>query len=72
LSSKESFWRIVRTYPEGKVKLDRGMGRSAYLCPQKECLKIAQKKNRLEKSLKTNVAKEFYGYLWKILEEVRD
>jgi predicted RNA-binding protein YlxR (DUF448 family) len=71
LAAKESFWRIVRTYPDRKIKLDRGMGRSAYLCPQEECLKIAQKKNRLEKSLKTTVTKEIYEHLWEMLGLVR-
>lgn len=69
LALKDSFWRIVRTYPNNKVQLNQGMGRSAYLCPQEKCLKIAQKKNRLAKSLKTHVPQEIYRNLWQNLIE---
>lgn len=41
---KADFWRIVRVHPSQEVHLDEGMGRSAYLCPQIECLKAARKK----------------------------
>ena len=70
LAPKESFWRIVRVYPSGTVKLDRGMGRSAYICPQASCLKIAQKKNRLGRSLKTKIPPEIYPTLWQRLESI--
>jgi hypothetical protein len=33
-------------------------GRSAYLCPNNECLKITEKKDRLTKVLKTNIDKD--------------
>jgi predicted RNA-binding protein YlxR (DUF448 family) len=64
VAAKESFWRIVRVYPSREVKLDQGMGRSAYLCPQKSCLQAAQHKNRLAKVLKTSVPEETYQQLW--------
>lgn len=67
IGSKEEFWRIVRTYPSKKVQLDQGMGRSAYICPQADCLKIALKKNRLDRALKTNVPEEIYQKLWERL-----
>jgi len=52
---KEEFWRVVRLHPSHAIVLDVGMGRSAYLCPQADCLKAAQKKNRLGKALKATV-----------------
>ncbi len=70
LAPKESFWRVVRLYPNGKVNLDQGMGRSAYICPQVSCLKIAQKKDRLGRSLKTKVSPEIYQTLWQRLESI--
>ena len=70
LAPKESFWRIVRVYPHGTVNLDQGMGRSAYICPQASCLKIAQKKNRLGRSLKTKIPLEIYQTLWQRLESI--
>jgi len=57
---KADFWRIVRVYPSQQVHLDEGMGRSAYLCPQIECLKAARKKNRLGKALKSAVSDSLY------------
>ncbi|OCQ94358.1 hypothetical protein BCD67_06810 [Oscillatoriales cyanobacterium USR001] len=64
---KEAFWRLVRLYPSHQVQLDRGMGRSVYLCPEAECLKVAQKKNRLGRSLKASVSNEIYQTLWQRL-----
>lgn len=61
---KSNFWRIVRVYPSRQVQLDRGMGRSAYLCPQASCLETAQKKNRLGKTLRATVPPELYQALW--------
>ncbi|MGK7901495.1 MAG: YlxR family protein [Hormoscilla sp.] len=68
VASKEAFWRIVRVYPSGELQLDRGMGRSAYLCPDPECLKAAQKKNRLGKALRARVPPEIYQTLWERLQ----
>lgn len=68
LAHKGTFLRIVRTYPSGKVQLGQGMGRSAYVCLQADCLKKAQQKKRLSRSLKTNIDKEIYQNLWQLLE----
>ncbi|MDJ1185421.1 YlxR family protein [Roseofilum casamattae] len=64
VDSKEAFWRIVRVYPDRTIQLDGGMGRSAYLCPQADCLKAAEKKNRLAKSLRATVPPSIYETLW--------
>lgn len=66
IAPKQRFWRIVRVYPTGKVQLDQGAGRSAYLCPRTECLKVAQKK-RLERSLRAPVPAQIYQLLWQRL-----
>jgi len=66
---KASFWRIVRQHPDKAVQLDQGMGRSAYLCPTAACLKAAQKKNRLGRSLRCKVDDEIYQQLEKRLSE---
>jgi predicted RNA-binding protein YlxR (DUF448 family) len=55
---KQEFWRIVRINPSGELQLDRGMGRSAYICPQGSCLQAAQKKNRLGRSLRVKAVPE--------------
>lgn len=67
VASKEAFWRIIRLSPSHMVQLDRGEGRSAYLCPKPECLKAAQKKNRLGRSLKAFVPPNIYQELWERL-----
>ncbi|MDJ1178024.1 YlxR family protein [Roseofilum sp. BLCC_M91] len=69
---KQAFWRIVRVYPDDEIQLDEGMGRSAYLCPQGDCLKAAQKKNRLGRSLKASVPPSVYERLWSRLQAVDD
>jgi uncharacterized protein len=67
LAFKSSFWRVVRLHPSRTVQLDLGMGRSAYLCPNAGCLQAAQKKNRLERSLKAPVPETTYQTLWQRL-----
>ncbi|MBD2089681.1 YlxR family protein [Microcoleus sp. FACHB-1515] len=63
LASKSEFWRVVREHPSGTVRLDEGMGRSAYLCPTAQCLQAAQKKNRLGRALKAQVDNSLYQAL---------
>lgn len=63
IAPKQNFWRIVRVAPDNRVQLDRGMGRSAYLCPNIECLTNAQSKNRLRSALKTRVDDRIYQSL---------
>lgn len=64
---KQEFWRIIRVNPSGQLQLDRGMGRSAYLCPQVDCLQAAQKKNRLGRSLRASIPSGVYDTLWQRL-----
>ncbi|WP_082127362.1 YlxR family protein [Calothrix sp. 336/3] len=64
---KHEFWRVVRVFPSMQVQLDEGMGRSAYICPQASCLTMAQKKNRLGRSLRTAVPETLYQSLWQRL-----
>ncbi len=60
---KESFWRIVRQHPDKTIQLDQGMGRSAYLCPTAVCLKVAQKKRRISRTLRCAVNDDIYETL---------
>jgi uncharacterized protein len=86
LAPKHQFWRVVRLAETGNVQLSqphpqaniqpayqsetRLMGRSAYLCPQRDCLETAQKKNRLAKALKTQVPPEIYIQLGQRLTDI--
>lgn len=63
VAHKSEFWQVVRVYPSRQVQLDKGMGRSAYLCPQANCLAAAQKKNRLGRNLQASVPEQLYETL---------
>ena len=63
VAPKESFWRVVRLAKTHKIQLDEGMGRSAYLCPNGDCLNQANLKNRLSRSLRVKVPKYIYQNL---------
>ncbi len=63
VAPKESFWRIVRLQRNHQIQLDRGMGRSAYLCCNIKCLNQAKIKNRLSSSLRTKVPEGIYQKL---------
>ena len=54
LLDRRLFWRVIRDHTDG-VLLDAGMGRSAYLCKQEECLEEARRKKRLQKALRCQV-----------------
>ncbi len=64
VADRTEFWRVVAVHPSRQVQLDVGMGRSAYLCIQPDCLTAAQKKNRLGRALKAPVTTEIYQQLW--------
>ncbi len=72
IAPKEAFWRVARIHPSHTIVLDRGMGRSAYLCPRSECLKAAQKKDRLSRALKAPVSSQIYERLWQRLTETQN
>jgi uncharacterized protein len=67
VAPRNEFWRLVRSHPSNQIIIDRGntfvQGRSAYLCPTASCLQIAQKKNRLGRSLKAQVSNDIYQQL---------
>ena len=63
VAAKPAFWRIVRLSASQEICLDRGMGRSAYLCPNTSCLAEAKLKNRLSSSLRTKVPEQIYQSL---------
>ncbi|WP_071789028.1 YlxR family protein [Leptolyngbya sp. Heron Island J] len=60
--------RVVRTHPTGTVQFNKGSGRSAYLCPQLDCLNLAHKKNRLGRALRIAIPEEVYEELYKQIQ----
>jgi uncharacterized protein len=71
IAIRSEFWRVVRCHPSNQITIDLGdkfiQGRSVYLCPNAECLQLAQKKNRLGKSLKSPVTEAVYQALSSML-----
>lgn len=63
VGDRREFWRIVRVYPSRTVQLDNGMGRSAYLCPTRDCLHKARHKNMLGRALRVSVPENLFEQL---------
>ena len=67
---KKAMIRVVRC-TDGSVSLDfsgKLNGRGAYVCPDPECLKKAQKSKALERSLEVAIPQEVYDRLAKEME----
>ena len=68
--AKKDMIRVVRT-TEGTVCLDfsgKLNGRGAYVCPDMECLKKAQKSRALERCLEIEIPQEVYDRLTREME----
>ena len=68
--AKKELIRVVRE-TDGTVSLDfsgKRNGRGAYICPDPQCLKKAQKANALERSLEVSIPEEVYLRLEKEME----
>ena len=76
IAARDVFWRVVRVpiapsteqfqatdIKQYQIQLDHGMGRSAYVCKKLDCLQIAQKKNRLGRSLRTHIPADTFDIL---------
>jgi uncharacterized protein len=69
IAPKGEFWRVVRLSADAsknvkpEIKLDEGMGRSAYICPNLLCLQQSQKKNRLGRSLHAEIPPQIFELL---------
>ncbi len=63
--AKREMIRVVRC-TDGQVRLDfsgKLNGRGAYICPDSQCLKKAQKARALERSLEVPIPEEVYDRL---------
>ena len=52
--------------PEGEISIDKTgkkSGRGAYICPKEECLKLAEKSRRIEKSFSCRIDAAVYEEL---------
>lgn len=68
---KRELIRIVLDKDEG-IKFDetgKANGRGAYLCRDEKCIRDAQKKHLLNRSLNTNVSDEIYEEILRYVKE---
>ena len=68
--AKREMIRVVRG-TDGHVSLDFGgkmNGRGAYICPNADCLKKAQRSKALERSLEVEIPADVYERLTKEIE----
>lgn len=71
MKPKKELIRAVKS-PEGEISLDltgRKPGRGAYLCRSEECLRLARKGRKLEKSFSCRIDDEVYDLMEKQLAE---
>ena len=71
MKNKKDMIRVLKT-ADGAIVLDvtgKKNGRGAYLCMQKDCLKLARKNKGLERSFKMSIPNEVYDSLEKEYEE---
>ena len=72
MKSKKDLIRVIKT-PEEEIVLDttgRKNGRGAYICASMECLKTAQKRKGLERSLKVAIPTDVYESLEQEMSKV--
>lgn len=73
MKPKKELIRVVKT-PEDEILLDttgKKSGRGAYVCPDPECLRLARKSRRLEKSFSCRISDEVYDTMERELNERR-
>ena len=71
MKNKKDMMRVLKT-ADGAIVLDvtgKKNGRGAYLCLQRDCLKLARKNKGLERSFKMSIPNEVYDSLEKEYEE---
>jgi len=71
MKPKQELLRVVKP-PEGECMIDfrgKASGRGAYVCPDTQCLKKAQKARALERALEATISPEVFDKLAAAIEE---
>ena len=55
---RKNLLKITRDHKQG-IMIQKGMGRSAYICKSKKCYSDSKIKKKLQKALKTSLEPEF-------------
>ena len=68
---RKNLLKITKDHQQG-ILLDKGMGRSAYICQSKKCYSDSKIKKKLQKALKTPLEPEFIEIFEKAIKTCND
>jgi len=68
---RKDLLKITKDHKQG-IMLQKGMGRSAYICKSKKCYSDSKIKKKLQKSLKTFLEPEFIDIFEKEITSFND
>ena len=68
---RKDLLKITKDYKQG-IMLQKGMGRSAYICKSKKCYSDSKIKKKLQKALKTFLEQEFIDIFEKEINSYDD
>ena len=68
---RKDLLKITKDYKHG-IMLQKGMGRSAYICKSKKCYSDSKIKKKLQKALKTSLEPEFIDIFEKEITSYND
>ena len=68
---RKDLLKITKDYKQG-IMLQKGMGRSAYICKSKKCYSDSKIKKKLQKALKTFLEPEFIEIFEKAIKTFND
>ena len=68
---RKDLLKITKDYKQG-IMLQKGMGRSAYICKSKKCYSDSKIKKKLQKALKTSLEPEFIDIFKKEITSCND
>jgi len=68
---RKDLLKITKDYKKG-IMLQKGMGRSAYICKSKKCYSDSKIKKKLQKALKTSLEPDFIHIFEKEITRYND
>ena len=68
---RKNLIKITKDHKQG-IMLQKGMGRSAYICKSKKCYSDSKIKRKLQKALKTSLKPEFIDIFEKEITSYND
>ena len=69
--NRKNLLKITKDYKQG-IKLQTGMGRSAYICKSRKCYSDSKIKKKLQRALKTFLEPEFIDIFEKEIASYND